>query len=427
MSAAARPHNPLPILATAVLVVMTTQQAIIPVLAPLSRELDLPEFSLGLMMTASAGMFALTSPWWGRRINTLGHRRVLLTGLSLCLSGMIGFALFSELALRGVIAPVPAMTAMIATRSLLFGVGMGAVPTAAMAWVAANTETTAERVAGLSRIGAVQGLAMALGPALGGALAFAGFLGPVWLAPGLLVLALVAAAALLPRPSRRTPAEKVEDLATATASSATRLRPWDPRLWPVVLAGFSTFLTLGVVIICLGFLVQDRLGFTGAETARVTGMISTSVGTFMVLTQGFVVPRLGWAPWRMLRAGIPLVALGAFAMVFADTAVLMAVAMSTLAVGVGFAGPGYTSAPTLLVGPSEQGHVAGLVQSVTGTTFVIGPLMGSTLYGFDAELPLVLGGLICTLAAIFVWTRAAHVEPGTEPAATPEPASAQAR
>lgn len=425
MSAAARPHNPLPILATAVLVVMTTQQAIVPVLAPLARELRLPEFSLGLMMTASAGMFAITSPWWGRRINTLGHRRVLLTGLTLCLVGMIGFAIFSELALRGVIAPVPAMAAMIATRSLLFGVGMGAVPTAAMAWVAANTETTAERVAGLSRIGAVQGLAMALGPALGGALAFAGFLGPVWLAPGLLVLALLAAAVLLPRPPRRTPAEKAEDLAAAPPRPATPLRPWDPRLWPVVLAGFSTFLTLGIVIICLGFLVQDRLGYTGAETARVTGLISTCVGTFMVLTQGFVVPRLTWAPWRMLRTGIPLVAFGAFAMVFADTAVLMAVAMSVLAIGMGFAAPGYTSAPTLLVGPAEQGHVAGLVQSVTGATFVIGPLMGSTLYGIDARLPLVLGGVICTLAAVFVWTRSAHVEP--EPAQAPEPARSPAR
>lgn len=421
MSAAARPHNPLPILATAVLVVMTTQQAIVPVLAPLARELDLPEFSLGLMMTASAAMFALTSPWWGRRIDTLGHRRVLLTGLTLCLTGMIGFAILCELALRGVIAPVPAMAAMIVTRSLLFGVGMGAVPTAAMAWVAANTETTAERVAGLSRIGAVQGLAMALGPALGGALAFAGFLGPVWMAPALLVLALVASAWRLPKPPRRTRAEKAEDLAAAIPRSETPLRPWDPRLWPVVLAGFSTYLTLGVVIICLGFLVQDRLGLTGAETARMTGLISTCVGAFMVLTQAFVVPRLGWAPWRMLRTGIPLVALGAFGMVFADTAVLMAVAMSTLAIGMGFAGPGYTSAPTLLVGRSEQGHVAGLVQSVAGTTFVIGPLMGSTLYGLNAELPLMLGGVICTLAAIFVWTRTAHVEPegAAEPVTAP--------
>jgi len=418
-AAAARPHNPLPVLAGAVLVVMASQQAIVPVLAPLARDLALPEWVLGLMMTASAGMFALTSSRWGRAIDRVGHRTVLISGLVLCLLGTVGFAIACELAVRGILDPGPAMALMIVTRALLFGTGMGAVPTAAMAWVAANTVTTADRVRGLSRIGAVQGSAMAIGPAAGAALAFAGFLGPVWLAPGAVAVTLLAAAWLLPRPPRRTP-ETVAAASSATtagaaadsdlavpAAPASRLRPWDPRLWPVMLAGFSCFLTLGIVIICLGFVVQDRLGLEGAATARTTGLISTVIGVFMLSMQAFVVPRLAWAPWRLLRTGIPLVGIGGALLTVADTLPLIMGCMAILAIGMGFAGPGYTSAPTLLVGPREQGHVAGLVQTVSGTTFVIGPLAGSALYGIASPLPFVVGATVCAAAAVFVWTRSA--------------------
>ncbi|MDP9821458.1 MFS transporter [Nocardioides massiliensis] len=422
MSAAARAHNPMPVLAGAVLVVMAAQQAIVPVLAPLARDLELPEWSLGLLMTSAAVMFTLTSSPWGRAVDRVGHRTVLLSGLSLGLVGMTGFAIVCQLAVSGVISGELGMALMIGTRSLLFGVAMGAVPTAAMAWVAANTSTTQERVKGLAQIGAVQGLAQALGPASGFVLAFAGFLGPVWAAPAVIAFALVAVAVLLPKgPSRRARAAAAAEAEQAEAAAPSKpLRPWDPRLWPVMLGGFGSFLTLGLVVVCVGFVVQDRLGYEGADAVRMTGLVSTVVGLVMVTMQAFVVPRLGWPPWRMLRSGIPLVALGAAGLMVADTLVLVTACMAVLAVGMGTVGPGYVSAPTLLVGPAEQGRVAGLVQTVTGSTFMIGPLGGSALYGINDWLPFAVGTGICVAGAIFVWTRKGPGETATAPAPQPE-------
>lgn len=425
MSPGASARSPLPVLVTAVLVVATAQQVLIPVIAPLARDVGLSEVAMGLVMTCAALVYAVTSPLWGRAVDRVGHRRVLLGGLTLALVGLAGFALVADLALAGRLGGDTATVAwMVLTRSVVFGGGMGAVPVAAMSWVAANTGTTRERVTGLSRIGAVQGLAMALGPAIGGLLAFAGLLGPVWLSPLLVLAVLVGVAVALPRPPR---AGRGEPAAAATAAAVAPLprrglRPWDARLWPVMVVGFGIFLSLGLTMVPLGFLVQDRLGVVGADAVRTAAVVSTSAGVAMVLVQGVLVPRLGWAPWRLLRAGVPVAGVAVLGLVVADSLPAMCLAMAGVAAGVGLAAPGYTSSPTLLVGPDEQGSVAGLVQMVTGATFVLGPVGGSALYGLAPELPFLAAAAMCGLGTVFVWLRRSPVPAtavGSGPAAPP--------
>jgi hypothetical protein len=61
--------------------------------------------------------------------------------------------------------------------------------------------------------------------------------------------------------------------------------------------------------------------------------------------------------------------------------------------------PGYTAGPTLALGPSEQGAVAGLINATNGSTFIAGPLVGTALYAFGPALPIALSGLLCLAAA----------------------------
>lgn len=431
MTQGASTRSPLPVLVAAVLLVATAQQALIPVLAPLARQVGLAEVSLGLVMTCAALVYAITSPLWGRAVDRVGHRRVLLGGLVLALLGLAGFAVVADLALAGRLGDgAGVVSLMVLTRSVVFGAGMGAVPVAAMSWVAANTSTTRARVAGLSRIGAVQGLAMALGPAIGGSLAVLGLLGPVWAAPVLVLVVLVGVTLALPRPPRGARAAARAARAAAPPPRRPSLRPWDPRLWPVMVVGFGIFLSLGLTVVPLGFLVQDRLHVEGAAAVRAAAAISTTAGLAMVLVQGFVVPRLAWPPWRLLRTGVPVAGVAVLGLVVADTQLAMAAAMAGVSAGVGLAAPGYTSSPTLLVGPEEQGSVAGLVQMVTGATFVLGPLGGSALYGVAPELPFVAAALMCALGTVFVWVRrspvpAVAVGAGVPPApAAPAPGPA---
>lgn len=386
----------LPVLLLAVLSVFTAQQALSPVFAPLAREVGLTEVALGTVLTAGAVVFAATALFWGRAVDRLGQRRVLLLGVGLSLAGLTGFALVSQLALDGALSPGATLAAMIGTRSLLFGAGIGAVPVAAMALVAATTSEETARTRGIGQIGAVQGVAIALGPALGGLLGFAGLLGPVWAAPAVVAAGLGLVALVLPAPpARTTPAPPPNARAT--------LRPWDPRLWPVLLGGFGMYLALSMVVIVLGFLVQDRLGLDAAATVSATGAASFLSGVVLILVQGVVVPRLRWPAARLLRVGAPIAAVGALALVFATEFWSIALVLAGMSIGIGLAAPGYATAPTLLVGPEEQGGVAGLVQAVTGLTFVIGPVGGTALYGLAPEYPLITAAVACGAATLFLW------------------------
>jgi MFS family permease len=392
------PSGPLPGPLLAVLAVFTAQQSLAPMQAPLAREVGLSELSLGLILTAGAVMFAGTAVLWGRAVDRIGHRRVLLAGMLLSLGGVAGFALVSQLALAGVLEPGVTLALMIATRSLLFGGGVGAVPVAAIALVAATTISEAARTRGIGQIGAVQGVAIALGPALGGALGFAGLLGPLWAAPAVVAIAVVVVMVVLPTTPRVAP-----DASALDAAPRRALRPWDPRLWPVLLAGFGLYLALGMTLIVLGFLIQDRLALDAAATVSATGVASFAAGLVLIGAQGVLVPRLGWSASRLLRVGSPVAALGLLVLLVANSLGLIVVAMGMIAAGLGLAIPGYTTAPTLLVGPDEQGGIAGLVQTATGVTFIVAPVTGTALYGVSTELPVLAAVGSCALAALFVW------------------------
>jgi MFS family permease len=329
-------------------------------------------------------------------------------------AGMAGFAVVAQLAVQRVIGPETPFVLMLATRSVLFGAGIGAVPVAAIAFVAATTDGVA-RTSGIGRIGAVQGLSLVLGPAIGGLLAAAGLLGAVWVAPAVLAAMLVAVAVLLPRPPRRA-------VATDPGPRPPALRPWDARLWPVLAVGFCLYLALALLQIVVGFLVQDRLQIDAATTVAATGAVFVACGIVLILVQGVLVPRLRWPATRLLRTGAPIAVLATLALLPATALWSIVGAMALLAVGLGLALPGFTTAPTLLVGPDEQGGVAGLVQTVTGTTFVIGPLAGTALYGIAPEVPIAAAVASCLLATALVL-----VHPALRISAVTAPAPAPAR
>ncbi|MFC5995249.1 MFS transporter [Pseudonocardia hispaniensis] len=385
----------------AVLAGFTAQQLLNPVLAPLSREVHLSEFQLGLVITAAAVAFTLASLIWGRMCDRWGHRVVLLTGLVLSALGLAAFAAVAAWALAGP-RPIPAvLTAMILTRSLLFGAGIGAVPVAVLAYVSRATAGEAARTKAVSRVGAASALALVLGPGLGGALAVVTLLAPLYLAPAVLAVITVAVAIAVPRPARSggPPA------ADRDAKRPGGLSPFDQRLRRYLLAGFLIFLSLGVMQIVLGFLFQDRLGLDATAAAGTVGAAGFATGLVLVAVQGVLVPRIGWGPVRLLRVGTPLAAVGFVVLALGDTFWSMTAGLMVVALGLGLAMPGYTTGATLRLRPTEQGAVAGLVNATNGATFIVGPLVGTWLYQFGPGHPIWVCAVLCVVAAASVVPR----------------------
>lgn len=393
-------------LLVSVLLVYSAQQMLTPLLAPLSRELLLTETQLGLVITVAAVALTVSSPLWGRALDRWGVRTVLLTGLALATLGLLGLAVVAAIGIDGGTAPSMTFTLMLATRSVLFGAGVAAIPVAALAAVATSTEGEAERTQAIGLVGAAQGLSLVLGPAAGGALAVASLLLPLWLAPALTALVAVWVLATI---------KGIPRDASTVVASGKRIRPWDGRILPLLGIGFLLYLSLSFVQVIIGFLVADRLHLDAQQTAGAVGVALFATGLVLVGTQGALVPKLGWGPMRLLRVGVPIaiVALGVLA-IAADLWSITA-ALALLGLGLGLAMPGFTAAPTLVVSAEEQGTIAGLVTATTGLTFIVGPVAGTALYELAPVAPVIAGMLAGVAALVVVW-----VVPAARRAVTPD-------
>jgi MFS family permease len=293
---------------------------------------------------------------------------------------LLAFAAVAQAGLGGLLVAPVLFALILLCRGVVFGLAWAATPVTAQAYVAGTTSGPTERVRGMSMIGAAQGLGLALGPALGGVLAFGGLLVPLYVAPVLIAVAAVLVGAGLPRRQ-----------AGVADPERVRVSPLDPRVWPFLVTGFGMFLSFGIVMTTIAFLVQDRLHLTSEETGQTAGLVMLAAAGTMLVVQAVAVPRLGWSPLRLIRSGAAVAAVGLAVITLSSTIPLLAIGLGLLGLGMGLALPGFTSGPTLLVSHREQGAVAGLVGSNNALTFVFGPLVGTALYEVAPAAPYVLG------------------------------------
>ncbi|GGM63192.1 MFS transporter [Microbacterium saperdae] len=262
----------------AVLLTYLVQMTFNPIFAPLSREVGLAEWQIGVTIRTAAVMVVLTSQFWGRRPQALGRKPVLVAAFMLATIAMILFALLAWLGMNGAITGV--------TLFLLCGIGFGtaiaAVPPTAQAYIADVTPDEKTRVKGMAGVGAVQGIAMIGGSVIGGAFSALGILTPLIAVP---VLLLAGLALILFRLRREPRHELIE--------TPTRVSPFDSRVWPFLLAGFGMFTALGFIQVITGFIVQDRLGLDATAAGLVTGGALLAAGVGMVLAQAVIVPCSG--------------------------------------------------------------------------------------------------------------------------------------
>lgn len=381
-----------PLLLGAVFLAYLAQMTLNPIIAPLSREVGLAEWQIGVTISAAAVMIVLTSQAWGRRSQSWGRKPVLVAALGLAFVAMLLFALAAWAGMTGMLGGTVLFALFLVFRGVGFGTALAAVPPTAQAYIADVTSDVKARVKGMAGVGAVQGIAMIAGSVVGGVLSAFGLLTPLLVVPLLLLIALAVVAFRLRRETR-----------TELIETPARVRPFDTRVWPFLVAGFGMFTALGFIQVITGFVVQDRLGLAAEQTGLMTGAALLAAGVGMVLAQTVVVPRSGWAPQTLLRVG-GVTALAGFVLLVVDVgAWSLFASIFVIGLGLGTAMPGYTAGPTLLVRRDEQGGLAGLIGATTGLTFVIAPTLGTALYSVDPLLPIVIGASIMGTVTLFVW------------------------
>lgn len=287
-----------------------------------------------------------------------------------------------------------------------------AIARAAIADVTTAADVTvdsAARVKGMARLGATQGVGQVIGSAVGGLLAIFGLMVPLVAVPVFLVFAVVLVRIRL-QPQAPTGLRK----------RPRTVKPTDRRVLPFLLCCAGMYLTLDVIQVIVGFLVQDRLDVTDDRAGLLTGLALLVAGAGVVVSRAVIMPRSGWGPGTLLRVGASTAAVGFRLMVPAVpsaplTVVLLYVGVGVVAPGTGTATPGFTAGASLQVTPAEQGGVAGLVTAAMGLTMVLAPTTGTLLYEFGGSVPVIAGAVVTALAAV-----GASVSPRLQAASSPE-------
>lgn len=380
--------NPLSLLFLTLFNSILGLSVLFPVLGPLSRELGLSEVQVGLFSTGYALMQFVWSAYWGRRSEVVGRKPILLMGILGFAASFFLFALFAWLGYQKVLLGWGLFGSMLAARLLGGAFSSATLPTA-QAYLADITPRE-QRTQNFAILGAAFGLGVIFGPAIGAGLAHFGLLAPVVFSASLALLNALFVWVVLPE------SRKVE----TRPPSPPRLSWADSRILPLLLVGLSINLASIAMEQTVAFLYQDRLSLSSAQTAQVVGLALVVFGVVGVLVQGVWVRAVNWPPRRLLGLGLPLLLLGYLGLVFAPNFFWLTLSLVLLGLG-SMTAPGLTAAQSLAVSDQEQGAVAGLSSAAQALGRMLGPVVGTSLYGLSPAYPYLFSALLIGLALVF--------------------------
>lgn len=372
---------------------------ILPILAPLIRELSLSESQGGWMVSIGSVAMALMAAFWGARSDRIGRKPVILIGFAGLFLSYVAYTSIVWFGLSGVIAGSGLFAALVATRAIVGGF-LPAVPAGAQALMADNT-TSSERSSGMAIISAASGVGLVIGPALGGILALQGLVWPLMLTTVLCLLAFFVALVALPQAPPR-PQQKPDPV-----------NPLDPALWPWLAAGLITMCAIVTAQISAGFYFQDQLGLTNEQTGPMLAVALTLVGVALFLTQVVQVKFLKLSSRLMILTGAPMWIAALLILLFTVSVPTYYLAYALMGIGAGLLLPGFMSGASLAVPPQRQGAIAGLTAAMQGIGAIIAPLASTLLYEQNQSLPFwCIMALLAVVWGLFLMRRpVAYVEP----------------
>ncbi|HEU4985723.1 MAG TPA: MFS transporter [Rhizobiaceae bacterium] len=373
-------------LSVALSVLATT--LILPILAPLIRELHLSVSQGGLMLSIGSVIMVIAAPLWGHVSDRYGRKAVIVSGFLGILTGYSLYTLAVLVGLSGTITVTAIFLALTASRAFV-GAFLSAVPAGTQALMADIT-TVKDRAGGMAIIGAATGIGLIVGPAVSGLLVTGSITWPLFAAIALCAFGAVVAFFFLKleQPASRPAARKISLFSAA-------LQPW-------LVAGVLLWVAIATVQISAGFYFQDSLGLGTDAAARMLSVALTLVGAGMFFVQFLQAKLLRFPPRVLILGGAAGWIAGLLLLLSTADAMSYYLAYALLGLGSGFLLPGVMAGASLAVGHDSQGVAAGLVSASQGIGFIIGPAVSTALYEWDRALPLwALAGLMLLLVLKF--------------------------
>ena len=350
----------------------------------IGREFGFSEMEINTVVSISAAMFIIFTPFWGRLSDRIGRKSVLLVGLTGYVLSNIIFLYSASIGLLGYVSGFFLLFILLVSRIINSAVGAASRP-ATGAYVA-DVTSLEERSSGMGKFGAANNIGTILGPVLVGSIIginifnskIDGFalLTPLIVMSFLMIVAIFFVLLFLPNKK------------SADSDEMSSERPaLDKNLKLLISIGVIVFTSFAIVQSVTAYYVQDRFSLTLDETARSTALLLGTMALMAIVSQLTFVQRFKGPPLELIKYSIPLFVLSSLIIVFSPSYTYIYFGMAIMGLAMGLASPGYTAAASLNADPNNQGAAVGLAMVAPGLGFTLGPFLSGLLYSISINLP----------------------------------------
>ena len=399
----------------------TGMQSILPAIG---RQIGMDDRLVVSIFSLSALIWAFSSPYWARRSDMVGRKPMMLMGMAGFAVSMTCCGLVVSAGLRHLI-PVAATFMLFLLSRAIFGLIGSASSPASQAYVAERT-TREERTEQMAQLAGAFGLGTVTGPFVAPlfVLPVLGLAGPMFAFAAIAVVMFATLWRFLPE--RRGGLLKPPASEGGVTPEPSRFEPkldakapglWrDPRLTPFLVFGFLVASAQTVNGQTLGFLIIDKLKLAPMQAQ---GFIAVCMGAGAgagLLAQWGLIRMFRMQPRHLIRWGAGLAALANLIIALAPSYVAVVAGYALASLGYGFCRPGYTAGASLSVGSSEQARAAGAIAAIYGSSVIVAPLLGVSLYKVFHPTPYLINVILLAGLLIFAFRNDLLRTVGAEPA-----------
>jgi len=368
------------------------QSLLFVILGPVALEIGLTPVQFGAVFSASNIFLLFAGPYWGKRSDVIGRKPVLLVGLAGTTIGTLLLAAVLQIGLWQIVTIPILMTLLFFARSVYSVLATSIYP-ASGAYMADIT-TRQDRAKGMALIGASNSMGSILGPFLGALLVMFSVLLPLYVAAGAALIGAIVLYFKLQEPKR-----------DKSATQVNTLKPNDKRIYPFMIVWAVFFLAFTTLQLSTPFYIGERFGIDDPkELTRWTGFSLGTLAAVNIIVQIGVLQVVKIHPRNMLRICLPMFAISLLVIGFAQSFWMLLLGYGILGLGFSFANPGINGSASLSVKPEEQGVASGLIAASTTAGVVLGPILGTTLYEIQLNLPMIAGSIVAAITAIYAFT-----------------------
>ena len=354
----------------------------------IGRELGFSVKLITSLVSFSALMFLIFTPYWGRLSDKKGRKFVLIIGLVGYITSTLLFCWIAYLGLIGYFTFTALIFFMLLARVINSALGAGMRP--ATGATVADVTTEENRSAGMGQFGAANNIGTILGPVLVSFIAFLiantaifpaslepyGRLIPLLFMSFLMMMALVFVYFYLP-----------ESFVKQETNSSGKGFNFEKSNLMLISTGVLIFSSFAIIQSITAFYLQDTFSLSILETQQSLGIALGFMALTSIVAQLTIVQKIKVPPIKLVQWSTPFFVLGALVAVYAANFNIYVFGMSIIGLGMGLGTPGYTAAASLNADSENQGAAVGLAMIAPGLGFSIGPLLGGFLYESSPSLP----------------------------------------